>query len=167
MVTRRKNFCSGAAGTNPAPLPPLPGARDAVDDAVDAVPRDAPSVHDLVGRSGVDGLERGERVALQLDRAAVPPFPADGAHVPLQHEHLEPLAPGGEREYQAADAAAGHQDARLALRLRRRRWHCRGGDEPRAGRRKKTGPTTPLPRRGRGGEREKAERSVAAGDGVA
>ena len=67
-------------------------------------------------------LERGERVALQLDRAAVPPFPADGAHVPLQHQHLEPLPPGSEREGQAADAAAGHQDARLGLHQ----------DEPRA-----------------------------------
>ena len=60
-------------------------------------------------------LERGERVALQLDRAVVPPFPSDGAHVPLQHQHLEPLPPGGKREGQAADAAAGHQDARLGL----------------------------------------------------
>lgn len=159
MVTWCKNF---ALARERPPLPPLPGARDAVDDAVDAVPRDAAGVHDLVGRGGVDGLERGERVALQLDRAAVPPFPADGAHVPLQHQHLEPLPPGGEREDQAADAAAGHQDPRLGLRRRR---HCRGGDEPRAGWRK-AGPTTPLPRRGRGGKREKAERSVAAGDGV-
>jgi hypothetical protein len=103
--------------------------------------------------------ERGERVALQLDRTAVPPFPADGAHVPLQHQHLEPLPPGGEREGQAADAAAGHQDARLGLHQ----------DEPRAGRRK-AGPTPqsrPWPWRGRGVKRgENTERSIAAGDGV-
>jgi hypothetical protein len=158
-----QEFCSDVGTTLPAFLPPLPGARNAVNDAVDAVPRDAAGVHDLVGRGGVDGLERGERVALQLDRAAVPPFPADGAHVPLQHQHLEPLPPGGEREDQAADAAAGHQDARLGLRRR----HCRGGGEPRAGGRE-AGPTPqPRPRRGRGAKRgEKTERSVAAGDGV-
>jgi hypothetical protein len=83
--------------------------------------------------------ERGERVALQLDRAAVPPFPADGAHVPLQHQHLEPLPPGGEREGQAADAAAGHQDMRLGLHQ----------DEPHAGGREAS-PTPqlrPRPRR--------------------
>jgi hypothetical protein len=107
-------------------------------------------------------LERGdlgERVALQLDRAAIPPFPADDAHVPLQHQHLEPLPPGGEREGQATDVAAGHQDARLGLHQ----------DEPRTGGRE-AGPTPQSwsrPRRGRGVKHdEKMERSVAAGDGV-
>jgi hypothetical protein len=104
-------------------------------------------------------LKRGERVALQLDRAAVPPFPADGAQIPLQHQHLEPLPPGGEREGQTADAAAGHQDARLGLHQ----------DESRVGGRE-AGPTPqsrPRPRRGRVAKcGEKTERLVAAGDGV-
>jgi hypothetical protein len=104
-------------------------------------------------------LERDERVALQLDRAAVPPFPADSAHIPLQHQHLEPLPPGGEREGQTADAAAGHQDARLGLHL----------DESRVGGRE-DGPTPqsrPRPRRGRGAKcGEKTESLVAAGDEV-
>lgn len=105
------------------------GAGDAVDDAVDAVAGDAAGVHDLVGGAGVHGLEHRERVALQLDRAPVLPFPAHGAHVPLQHHHLEPLPLGREREDQAADAAAGHQDARPAPRRLRRR-HCHGDGRP-------------------------------------
>ncbi|PUZ47386.1 hypothetical protein GQ55_7G160500 [Panicum hallii var. hallii] len=153
METKSQSFFSGAGTT----LPPLPGARYAVDDAVDSVPRDAAGVHDLVGRGGVDDLEHRERVALQLDRAAVPPFTADGAHVPLQHQHLEPLPPGGEREHQPADAAAGHQDARLGPWCR----HCRAGHgrhrAPRAARRE----ADPSPRRGRGGEREQAEQVEA------
>jgi hypothetical protein len=104
-------------------------------------------------------LERSERVALQLDRAAVPPFPADGAHVPLQHQHLEPLPPGGEREGQATDAATGHQDARLGLHQ----------DEPRTDG-KEAGPmpqSRSWLRRGQGAKcGEKMERSVATGDGV-
>nr|TKV96075.1 hypothetical protein SEVIR_9G405900v2 [Setaria viridis] len=136
-------------------LPPLLGAEDAVDDAIDGVPHDTVDVYDLVGHGGVDGLERRERIALQLDWAAVPPFPADDAHILLQHQHLEPLPLGGERECQPTNAATGHQDARL---IGLRSWHCRGGDEPRAAAR------AAPPRCGRGGEREHRP-GVAGGGG--
>jgi hypothetical protein len=106
----------------------VPGAGHAVDEAVDAVAGDAPDAHDLLGDGHVDGLQRGQRVALDLDGPAVLALPAHRAHVALEHRHVVPLAPRRQREHQPADAAAGHQHPGLLLPPRLARGRGRGSD---------------------------------------
>lgn len=98
----------------------VPGAGDAVDEAVDAVAGDAAFAHDLLGDGHVDGLQRRERVALDLYRPAVLPLAAHRAHVALEHRHLVPLPPRRQRQHQPRCRRRPRAPAASACPRRRR-----------------------------------------------